>query len=90
MLYLSSFLGYKEYQVTISKVEGDARMYYLSTDRGDLTAAKLLGSSGKTDPLQGVNKCFFLIEDAAEEAEKKSPGLIRGIAFEDDWVEYKR
>eukprot|EP00794_Sanderia_malayensis_P005985 gene5985-6681_t len=84
--------GYKEYHVTRSNIEGSSLTYYLSTDAGDVKVATLHGLSGNRDPLREVNKCYFLIEEAANEEteETRSPGLIKGIAVDDDCVELRR
>lgn len=83
-------IGYKEYHVTRSNIEGTSLTCYLSTDAGDVQIATLHGLSGKIDPLKEINKCYFLIEDCAiQDTETKTPGLIKGMVIDDDWVTYK-
>ena len=85
-------VGYKEYHLTRCNIEEGTPTYYLSTDSGDVKVAKLNGVPGKVDPLKHINKCFLLIEEnkAEELNDKRSPGLIKGIAIDDDWVESRR
>ena len=78
--------------MTRSNVEEGVLTYYLSTDAGDVKVATLGGVAGKIDPLKHINKCFLLIKENADHElnDKKTPGMIKGIVIDDDWVECKR